>query len=148
MKWVVKSGAQKLNVEYPLRKYYPTCPYSLYGPGCGLDLEEYTTTGTVTAVESYQEFQTNLNAVDGYYEQGGIEWLTGPLAGVSAPIQTSYQANGRIIMLIPLDAAPQVGDTFKIYPGCNKTPITCKNKFNNFNKNRATPYIPLKETII
>jgi uncharacterized phage protein (TIGR02218 family) len=148
MKWTVKSGVQKLNVEYPLRKYYPTCHYSLYDAGCGLNLASFTTTGKVTAVTSYQDFNTNVSKPDGYYQQGGIEWLSGALAGVSAPIDSSYQANGRIIMLIPLDVAPAVGDTFKIYPGCDKTPATCQNKFGNISRNRATPYIPLKETIV
>lgn len=148
MEWVVKSGVQKLNVDYPLRKYYPTCPYSLYDAGCGLNINDYTTTGTVTGVNSHQDFNTNLNAPNGYYEQGGIEWLSGALAGVTAPIKNSYQANGRIVMLIPLDAAPAAGDTFRIYPGCDKTPAMCKDKFNNFSRNRATPYIPLKETVL
>ena len=148
MRWVVKSGVQKLNVDYPLRKYYPTCPYSLYDAGCGLSLASYSATGTVTGVSSYQDFNTDLNRPDGYYEQGGIEWLSGALTGVSAPIKASHQANGRIVMLIPLDAVPEVGDTFRIYPGCDKTPTTCRDKFNNFSHNRATPYIPLKETVL
>jgi uncharacterized phage protein (TIGR02218 family) len=148
MKWVVKSGVQKLNVDFPLRKYYPTCPHALYDNACGLNIETFTVIGTVTGVESYQVFNTDLTAVDGYYEQGGIEWLSGPLAGVSVPVKSSYQTNGQIIMLLPLDAMPEAGDTFKIYPGCDKTPATCLNKFNNFNNNRATPYIPLKETIL
>lgn len=31
MSWEIKSKVQKLNIDYPTRKYYPTCPYSLYG---------------------------------------------------------------------------------------------------------------------
>lgn len=147
MSWEVKSSVQKLNVDYPKDKYYPTCPYSLYDKGCGLNVDNYITFGTITSVNNYQDFNTNISKPDGYYEQGGIEWLSGPLAGVVAPIKTSTNSNGRIVMLIPLDAAPEVGNTFKVYPGCNKTPSTCKEKFNNFLKNRATPYIPLKETI-
>lgn len=148
MKWAIKSGVQKLNVEYPLRKYYPACQYSLYDTGCGLNLSAYTTTGKVTAVTSYQDFNTNVSKSNGYYDQGGIEWLSGAVSGVSVPVNTSYQANGRVILLIPLDAPPAIGDTFKIYPGCDKTPATCRNKFNNFARNRSTPYIPLKETIV
>lgn len=147
MEWAVKSGVQKLNVEYPLRKYYPECAYSLYDAGCGLNLANYITTGTITNVTSAQDFNTTVSKADGYYEQGGIEFTSGALAGVSAPIKASYQTNGRVILLITLDASPAVGDSFKIYPGCDKTPETCKNKFNNFSRNRATPYIPLKETI-
>jgi uncharacterized phage protein (TIGR02218 family) len=148
MKWVVKSGVQKLNVDYPLRKYYPTCPYSIYNTGCSLSLSAYITVGTITGVSSYQDFNTTVSKADGYYEQGGIEFTSGTLSGVSAPVESSYLTNGRIVMSIPMDDSPAVGDTFKIYPGCDKTPATCKSKFNNFSRNRATPYIPLEETIV
>jgi hypothetical protein len=149
MKWTVKSGVQKLNVDYPLHKYYPTCPYSCYDDACGLNIDYYTNTGAITAVTSAIDFDTNIiGKPDGYYEQGGIEFTSGALSGVSAPVNTSYNANGRVVMLIPLDAAPAVGDAFNIYPGCDKTPATCKNKFSNFSHNRATPYIPLKETLM
>jgi uncharacterized phage protein (TIGR02218 family) len=147
MKWEVKSSVQKLNVDYPLRKYYPTCPYSIYDGGCGVEMARYTATGTVTGVSSYQDFNTNLTKADGFYDQGGIEWLSGALAGASMPIKQSYQSGGRIVALIPLEAPPAVGDSFRIYPGCDKTPEMCESKFNNILRNRATPYIPLKETI-
>lgn len=142
----VKSAVQRLNVEWPLRKYYPTCPYSLYDTGCGLERAAFEKIGTVTGVNSQQDFNTNLSFADNYFDQGGIEWLTGPLAGSDAPIKASY--NGRLVMLIPLEAAPIVGNTFRVYPGCNKTPPTCQTKFDNYLRNRATPYIPLKETIM
>lgn len=149
MKWVVKSDIQKLDVEYPPRKYYPTCPFTTYDGDCGLNIVTFTRTGTVTAVNSMQDINTNLAGfADDYFSYGGIEWLSGNLAGASAPVETSYNASGRVVMLIPLGASPQVGDTFKIYPGCPKTPEACKDKFNNINKNRATPYIPLKETLL
>ncbi len=148
MKWEVKSGMQRLNVDYPLRKYYPTCPFSLYDAGCGLSLEAVITTGTVTGVIGQQIFSTNLVFADEHYDQGGIEWLDGPLAGATAPIKNSFGENGKFVMLFPLESAPVVGNTFRAYPGCEKTPATCKNKFNNFLRNRATPYVPLKEAIM
>lgn len=148
MNWEIKSSVQRLNVDYPLRKYYPTCPYSLYDAGCGLDIAAYSTTGVVTGVIGQQVFNTSIAFTDQYYDQGGVEWLTGALSGVAAPIKSSTSLNGQIVMLIPLGAAPAVGDTFRIYPGCDKTPSTCKNKFNNTLRNRATPYIPLKEAIV
>lgn len=150
MNWEVKSKVQKLNVDYPLGKYYPTCPYSLYDAGCGLNVEDYTIYGTVTIQNGYQSFYTNIPLVNGYYDQGGIEFLTGDLVGVSAPIKWSgvNEISTGITMMIPLNAMPAVGDTFKMYPGCNKTPEQCKSRFNNFIHNRATPFIPMKEAII
>ncbi len=148
MSWEIKSSVQRLNVDYPLRKYYPTCPYSLYDAGCGVNIAAYSKVGTVTGVIGQQLFNTNVNFADEYYDQGGIEWLSGGLSGVAAPIKSSFHTNGQIMMLVPLDAPPAAGDTFRIYPGCDKTPATCKNKFSNELRNRATPYIPLKEAIV
>lgn len=144
----VKSGVQRLNVEWPLRKYYPTCPYSLYDAGCGLNRATFEMAGTVVGVNAQQDFNTNLIFVDRYFDRGGIEWMDGPLAGSAAPVKNSYSENGRLVMLIPLEAAPEAGNTFRIYPGCDKIPATCRDKFNHFLHNRATPYIPLKETIM
>lgn len=143
-----KSLIAKANVDYPFRKYYPTCPYSLYGPGCGLNIAAFTVSGTITQVISKQRIYTNLSFADEYYDMGGILFTTGPLAGTSMTIKKSYQSNGRLDMLVALGALPEVGNTFTIYPGCDKSPETCQAKFNNFSHNRATPYIPLKETIL
>ena len=143
-----KSLIQKANVDYPARLYFPTCPYSVYSAGCGLNVVDFTKTGKITRVISKQRIYTDLNFADGYYDLGGIEFTSGDLVGTSMSIKNSYQSNGQIVMLAALDALPAVGDTFKIYPGCAKTPEMCKNKFGNLKRNRATPYIPLKETIL
>ena len=148
MKWEIKSSVQRLNVDYPLRKYYPTCPFSIYDASCGLNLTNVLTIGTVTAVTSQQVFSTNLMFADEYYDQGGIEWLTGPLAGAAVAIKKSYNSAGTLVMLLPMETVPMPGNTFRAYPGCDKTPKTCKNKFGNFLRNRATPYVPLKEAIM
>lgn len=142
----VKSSVQKLDVEYPLRKYYPTCPYNLYSAGCGLDIDNFTFNGQITSIISgYYQFGTNLIKPDGYLASGGIEFTSGVLTGVSVPIKYST-STGVITLLIPLSATPVIGDTFRAYPGCDRAPTTCSNKFGNFSRNRATPYIPLKET--
>ena len=146
--WSVKSHMQKLNVDFPSRKYYPTCPYAVYDADCGLDVADFTATGTITAVTSKQEIQTNLTFLDGYYDLGGLTFTSGPLTGVSISIKNSYATNGRLVFIVSLDSLPVVGNTFAIYPGCARTPAVCDAKFNNLARNRSTPFIPLKETII
>lgn len=147
MSWKVKSFVQRLNGNYPLRNYYPNCPYALYDAGCGVSKAAFTVeSGQVTAVYRSDYFLTNLSFTDGYYEQGGIEFMSGGLTGVCAPIK--WSSEGRILLIVPMAATPAIGDTFIIYPGCDKKPATCLSKFNNFNRNRATPYIPLPEAIV
>ncbi|MBP2638448.1 MAG: hypothetical protein H6Q72_4355 [Firmicutes bacterium] len=137
----------KANIDYPSRKYYPTCPYVLYGAGCGVNIANYTVAGTIVQAVSKRVLYTSLTFTDGYYDLGGIKFTSGVLTGVKMAIQDSYAANGHLIMLVSLDALPGYDDTFEIYPGCNQLPATCQSKFNNWNRNRATPYIPLTETV-
>ena len=147
----IKSAIQRLNVDYPPQKYYPTCPWSLYGAGCGLNIENWKRLGAVVSVESTSIIRASvLTEADGYYNEGGVEFLTGALAGITAPVRRSWDISGntKIEFLMPLAGLPNYGDQVKIYPGCDKTPTTCENKFNNYLRNRATPFVPLKETII
>lgn len=141
----VNSLANKLNNNFPTRCYYPTCPFSLYDSMCGVNLENYKKMGTVSSATK-KVINSNLTFANGYYEQGGLEFTSGALAGTAHSIR--YSNNNTFELLIEAESAPNVGDTFIVYPGCDKTPNTCKNKFNNFYYNRATPFIPIKETSV
>lgn len=147
----VKSAVQRLNVDYPLQKYYPTCPWSLYSTGCGLDIGNWKKAGTVVSAESASIIRVSvLSEMDGYYNEGGVEFTGGALAGITAPVRRSWDVSGntKIEFLMPLAALPSYGDTVLVYPGCDKTPATCESKFSNYLHNRATPFVPLKETIV
>lgn len=143
----VKSRISKASADYPLRLYYPTCPYVLYGAGCGLNRDSFAVQGRITAMGSTTDLSTNLTKPDGYFNQGYIAFLSGSLAGATGPIKYS-SAGGSLNMLSGFDSSPQDGDTFAAYPGCDRTPATCAAKFNNWSRNRATPFIPLKETVV
>lgn len=141
----VKSVVQRLNTEFPSKRYYPQCPYSIYSSECGVDIKQYRKRIKVVSVPATNTITIDSSFSNGYYNAGGIEWINGPLAGQSTQIMDSQ--NGRIRYMTPADAQPQVGNEAYIYPGCAKTPEECRSKFNNFNRNRATPYVPLKESI-
>ena len=141
----VKSVVQRLNTEFPGKRYYPQCPYSIYSSECGVDIKQYRKRIKVVSVPATNTITIDSSFSNGYYNAGGIEWINGPLAGQSTQIMDSQ--NGRIRYMTPADAQPQVGNEAYIYPGCAKTPEECRSKFNNFNRNRATPYVPLKESI-
>lgn len=145
LKISAKSVVQKLNIEYPNRRYYPQCPYSIYSKECGVDIKTYRKKAKVTAVTGTNTVQIDIPFEDGYYTAGGMEWISGPLAGQATQIMASQ--NNTIVYMSATNTAPRINDVVYIYPGCDKTPTTCKNKFNNFSRNRATPYVPLKETI-
>ena len=92
-------------------------------------------------------FTVSVDFAAGYYDMGGVEWLTGALAGQVSPIKKSYDGR-RIEILVPAEAIPAAGDRMKIYPGCDKQPETCRQKFDNWARNCATPYVPKKESVL
>lgn len=141
----VNSLANRLNNNFPTRCYYPTCPFSLFDKMCGVDINAYSQAGTVTEATK-KIIHSNLTFADKYYEQGGIEFTSGVLAGSAHAIR--YSNNNTFELLIEAESAPSPGDSFVVFPGCNKTPEECKNKFNNFIHNRATPFVPIKETSV
>ena len=141
----VKSVVQQLNTEFPGKRYYPQCPYCVYSTECGVDIKTYRKKVKVTTVSGVNTVSVDTAFEDGYYNAGGIEWINGPLAGQATQIMSSRA--GTIIYMSPSNTQATVGNEAYIYPGCDKTPDTCRKKFNNFARNRATPYVPLKETI-
>ena len=146
MNWKVRSRMQAANVDYPKRLYYPTCPYELYGAGCGLNRASFAAAGEVTVANSALAFTTDISADDNHFDQGYLVFTSGALSGAAGPIKTN--TGGAFIMLAGFDAVPAVGDEFTAYPGCDKTPTMCDAKFDNWDNNRATPFVPLKETVV
>jgi uncharacterized phage protein (TIGR02218 family) len=57
-------------------------------------------------------------------------------------------ASGALQLFSPLPVAPAVGDTFSIFPGCDKTMATCQNKYSNVVHFRGFPFIPTPETAV
>ena len=65
-------------------------------------------------------------------------------SGISRTVK-SY-AGGQFVFILPLPYDPTVGDTFSVYPGCDKTQAVCQSKFNNVARFRGFPFIPVPET--
>jgi uncharacterized phage protein (TIGR02218 family) len=51
-------------------------------------------------------------------------------------------ANGRIELFLPMGYAIAAGDTFSVYPGCDKRLETCLGRFGNVVNFRGEPYVP------
>lgn len=142
----VKSSVQRLNVEYPLRSYYVECPYSVYDACCGVNINSYKRKNSVASGSTATIIKLSTAVTASYYDNGGIIFTSGNLKGVTMPIKTNT-AN-QLTLMTELVGVPTAGDTFQIYPGCDKTDGMCKSRFNNSARNRSTPYVPLPETIV
>lgn len=62
----------------------------------------------------------------------------------SKTVHTSV-ANAGLSLALPFPEAPAAGDTFIVYPGCDKTLRRCTFTFNNLVNNGSHPFIPSQE---
>jgi uncharacterized phage protein (TIGR02218 family) len=120
------------------------CPHFLFDSGCALAKTGYGITRNVTSVTG------NSFAVDGaalaaapYYNGGFIEWDADGLGtlerrGIEATLGTNeYQIFGRA-------DGVTVGLAVTLYPGCDGTPATCRDKFSNRANGGDVAFMPGK----
>lgn len=141
-KITVKSDLELLNIQMPRNLYQASCIHSLYDSGCGIP--KTGAAGTITSVNG-TSFGVSIAAADSFYNEGMIEFTSGANNGVKRTIKT-HLSNTVTVTLLPNNKV-NVGDTIKLYAGCDRTQSTCKNKFNNLNNFRAFPFVPIPETI-
>lgn len=128
--------------------YTANCRHKLFGsagPGmagaCTLNSASYTFNGTVaTVVKNRWKFTaTDVTNADGYFSHGRLTFTSGPNNGLSFQVKT-YE-DGAFELLLPTGRAINVGNTFSIQAGCDKTAPTCKAKFNNIVNFGGFPHI-------
>lgn len=146
-KFTCRAGTDELANSLPRNILQPTCIWTLFDNGCGLNKASFAVNGTV-ATGTVNTLTTNLTNVDTYFDNGQLTFLTGPNAGHVMAIRTYLHASGQIIFFIPLPTAPLVGDTFVAYPACDKLKTTCVNKFSNLANYRGFDFVPVPETVI
>ncbi len=135
----VKSDLVLLDIDFPRNIYQAGCIHILFDSGCTLVKSTFAIAGTVGAGS------TNLiinwaNTAD-YFNEGTITFTSGELNGYSANLKTSGGATLTLVDQLPV--APQPGDTFNAYPGCNHTTGAggCAS-FNNLVHFRGYPNVP------
>lgn len=83
---------------------------------------------------------TQLGGGSGYFDFGVVTWVTGDNAGLQMEVR-SY-VPGQIVLQLPMPYAIQVGDTFDIRAGCDKSQPTCHDRFDNVINFRGEPFLP------
>jgi uncharacterized phage protein (TIGR02218 family) len=107
---------------------------------CGVDKTTFTFNGSVTSV-SIPKWKFGIDVVkdDSYFSNGKITFTSGLNTGLSAVVKV--HTSGVIELFLPTAFLIEIGDTFTIEAGCDKTNITCKTKFNNLLNFGGFPHI-------
>lgn len=125
------------------RTHEVACSYELGDPKCGVNLDDFRVTGTITQVINQHRIKdsSRSEAAD-WFAQGKITFTSGNCAGLSMEVQTWTGGSSKnFVLSLDMPYPIQVGDAYEVTPGCDKTFATCQQKFNNMNFS-GFPFIP------
>lgn len=139
---MIPAGAAGADASIGAEVYSATCRNSLGDSNCQVDLEALKVAFTVDSITGNTVVASEFTAVDNYFAQGFIKWSTGDNEGQTSLVMTSDQSSTNAILSALPTKAIVAGDTGFIYPGCDKLPATCRDKFANLLHNRSEPNVP------
>lgn len=118
------------------------CSHQLYGNGCNLNRNQFMSEVTITAVSGSSlevALPSNQNQ-DDYFTGGYVEWVSQygiEQRGIERQLGNHLAVFGGVQGL-------DVGQTIKLFAGCNRTFSICQQKFNNSNNYGGSPHMPNK----
>lgn len=138
-----------LNLKVPTRLIQSNCPWSFADANCALNPATFTT--NFTAASGTTTFlmvpATAFTQPAGYFTQGVVKCLTGANAGLSQAVKI-HNASGQLQTMYPWLLTPNVGDTFSVIAGCDKSVGTCTQKFNNLIHFGGQPFVPVPSSAL
>ena len=127
--------------------YSSNCRADFGDSRCTFDLTTVMQTHPIVTVISQQQFtyqELSSEAEDQYWVGGVIQFVDGANKGFSVEIQDSYATvgdpSGTIILKGLLPYPVQVGDTINMWPGCDKTPTMCSQRWQNIVNFQGEPF--------
>lgn len=145
--FIINSYMDLLTRQFPRNLYQAGCVNTLYDASCALNPATFAVNGTATGAGAKTVTTASGLGAAGYLDLGKIVMTSGANNGLARPIRT-WDGAGTIILGAPFPTLPAAGDTFTVYPGCDKTKTMCVAKFNNFVNFRGFPDVPAVETSI
>lgn len=142
----VSSGTVLLNTQMPRNTYSPGCINTLFDGTCGLLKASFEATSAALSGSTINHLVCGLAAATDYYDLGTVTFTSGLNNGIRRTVK-NYTV-GNIYLAYGLPHAPEAGDTFKAYPGCDKRLVTCTDKFNNKARFRGMPFMPSPEASV
>lgn len=138
-------GISQLLAENFIELFVLDCQADFGDARCKYDASTVTDSATVTSIGTAQRVFAATIAIGtprpaGFYSFGLITWTSGRNKGVSTEIKTWDGTN--FTLYLPSAYPISVGDAFTAVAGCDKSFVTCLNKFQNTVNFRGFPYIP------
>ncbi len=128
----------------------PTCRVKQLGDyQCKVNLANYQTSATIATVVDRKTLTFASSKPTAYYDYGMVRFASKGSGGgnnysINAEIKTSV-SSGSVMTVTLQEYLPfpaSVGDAVTLEAGCDRRPITCRNKFSNLVNIHSEPYVP------
>lgn len=111
-------------------------------PNCNLDKALFETTAVITISGNTLSSASFSAKPDGWFTGGYVETDYGDIRYITNHIGATVTLN------VAFDQRLVSGASILAYPGDDKSPVTCRDKFNNFENFRGFPYIPSNNSTV
>ena len=120
----------------------PTCRAEFCDSRCKLNVNDFTVTGTISNVIDRRNIaDSGRTEADGFFKYGLITFTSGANNGYSMEVKEYTQAGGLVELILALPYLIEIGDTYTMVRGCNKTIQQCVS-YNNAVNFRGEPHLP------
>jgi uncharacterized phage protein (TIGR02218 family) len=150
--WTINDFRELLSQPWPRNLFQAGCVNTFGDASCGINQNDFSANAVVLPGSTTTSILSGLTNPTDYFTAGKFIFTTGSNAGltysVSSYVETATSI-GVITPVAPLVIAPNVGDAFTIFAGCDRTlgPNGCP-KFSNVANFRGFPYVPAPETAL
>ena len=117
------------------------CPHFLYDSECKVDPQAFKVSSTVTALTGNSLTVASVDGKpDAWFKGGYVEWQ----ANADGTMERRMIENqvGNVLTIFGLTDGVTVGLAVDMFPGCNRTPETCRDKFNNLANSGDCHFMP------
>jgi uncharacterized phage protein (TIGR02218 family) len=149
----VEGLSKRLATKYG-KIYQPQCRVDLFSEECGLDAADFVVAETVDAstansVDFYRSFNVpGLVGTTAIYKKGLITVTSGLNINLSMEVKNFDATTGKVELFARMPYLFAAGDTFNIYPGCDKKRTTCSFVYSNIVNFRGEPDVPHDDVLL
>ena len=118
------------------RAFLTQCDAALGDARCGVT----PTLVSASVIDVTPNGEIIANGLAENHARGILTWTSGANAGVQQPVRD--QLDDTLMLWSPPPDPVQPGDTFDVIEGCDKTLVTCRDRFANTDNFRGFPNIP------
>lgn len=146
----VLGQGQRIGQQALTDRITPACKVALGSAECGVDIEALKLEGSVLAMYRRNFLSCDIagSSAGAQWENGFIRGTSGVNIGIEAEVKSVDFGSGEIQLLIDLPFVSAFGDTFDLYPGCDKAKLGGCLLYDNIINHRGFADIPGLDAIL